>query len=146
MIEEKVVAVVGAKMPRRIPKDDDASAGCGAPAEVDGFDGANAVFHEPWSRFGDLFPLPVPADCGFPGPSFLLSSRRAQQRVVRRRRLLELEAGTVGALNHLAGFSDPSQWPVFPKNRLSEGDAFEDQAGPFRSCSTNGASESAGSA
>lgn len=97
MTEERVAAVDGAKMPPKIPKD--------------------AIFHEPWNRFGDLFPLPVPADYGFPGPPFLLSSRRAQQRVARRRRLLELEAGTVGALNHLAGFSDSSQWPVFPKNR-----------------------------
>ena len=116
-IVEKVAAVDGARMPQRTPKDDDASAGSGAPAEVKDFEGASTVFQEPWNRFGDLFPLPVPADCGFPGPSFLLSSRRAQQRVVRRRRLLEKETGTVSALNHLAGFSDPSQWPVFPRNR-----------------------------
>lgn len=117
MTEERVAAVDGAKMPPKIPKDDDAPAGSGAPDGVRDFEGANTIFHEPWNRFGDLFPLPVPADYGFPGPPFLLSSRRVQQRVARRRRLLELEAGTVGALNHLAGFSDSSQWPVFPKNR-----------------------------
>lgn len=41
-----------------------------------------------------------------------VKSRRATQRVVRRRLLLAREQDTVRALNSLAGFEDEAQWPV----------------------------------
>ena len=66
----------------------------------------------PLSRFGDVFPLPIPVDDGFAGCVSGLASRRSRQRVHRRRTLMDRERGTVWALNHLAGFSDASTWPL----------------------------------
>ena len=82
----------------------------------DSFLGANQFSYEPWARFGDLFPLPLPEDHGYGGDVRDLHSRRAQQRVQRRRRTLFREEESIRALNHLAGFEDESEWPPFPKN------------------------------
>ena len=68
------------------------------------------------SRFGDLFPLPLPLDEGYVGELDDLGSRRARQRVHRRRTLVERERGTSWALNSLAGFADSSAWPSAPLN------------------------------
>ena len=52
----------------------------------------NQFWHEPIQRHGDLFPLPMPEDGGFPGNLAELSSRRAIQRVAKRRLLLQQES------------------------------------------------------
>ena len=77
----------------------------------------NQFSNEPVGRFGDLLPLPVPEDIGFPGEIGELRSRRSQQRVGARRMRLRREAETVQALNELGGFSDERQWPAFCRNQ-----------------------------
>lgn len=79
--------------------------------------GAKQFSQEPEARFGDLFPLPLPADQGYGGSLADLSSRRSRQRVHRRRLLLSQERSTVGALNVLAGFEDRSCWPTSVLNK-----------------------------
>ena len=64
----------------------------------------NQFSNEPRGQHGDLFPMPLPVDHGFPGEVGGISSRRARQRVQKRRLLLSREAETVRALNNLAGF------------------------------------------
>lgn len=77
---------------------------------------ANQFWHEPIQRHGDLFPLPMPEDGGFPGNLAELSSRRAIQRVAKRRLLLQQEKAAVRSLNVMAGFEDESTWPMAPRN------------------------------
>ena len=74
----------------------------------------------PHERFGDVFPLPLPRDCGYAGDVQLLRSRRSRQRVVKRRTLGEREVGTVWALNMLAGFDHQAGWPQCCLNRAQE--------------------------
>ena len=89
--------------------------GAGHPEQV--LLGATQFSNEPEAHFGDLFPLPLPTDFGYPGRIEDLGSRRSQQRVAkRRRRLLGKERSTVEALNCMAGFNDRGSWPCFPKN------------------------------
>ena len=88
----------------------------GAVASVQNGFSTNEFSKGPLSRFGDVFPLPVPVDDGFAGCESDLASRRSRQRVHRRRTLMDRERGTVWALNHLAGFSDASLWPLSPLN------------------------------
>ena len=71
---------------------------------------ANQFSDEPVSRFGDLFPLPLPADDdGFVGDLGGLASRSSRQRVGRA--LHRRETDSVRALNFLSGYKDESQWP-----------------------------------
>ena len=70
----------------------------------------------PWHRFGDLLPLPLPSDCGYSGLARELSSRRARQRVVKRRVLCRREADTIRSLNRLAGFENEAHWPLSSQN------------------------------
>ena len=80
--------------------------------------GTQSIFHEPVARHGDLFPLPVPGDLGgFAGSLGSLSSRRARQRVQRRRLFDDRQRGTLWALNHLAGFDDERLWPSSSLNQ-----------------------------
>jgi hypothetical protein len=64
--------------------------------------------------------MPLPVDHGFPGEVGGISSRRARQRVQKRRLLLLREAETVRALNNLAGFKDEGRWPAFAVNHVQE--------------------------
>ena len=84
------------------------------------FLGANQFSNEPRGQHGDLFPMPLPVDHGFPGEVGGISSRRARQRVQKRRLLLLREAETVRALNNLAGFKDEGRWPAFAVNHVQE--------------------------
>ncbi|CAE7763388.1 NHX3 [Symbiodinium sp. CCMP2456] len=77
-------------------------------------------FSMPQDRFGDVFPLPLPRDCGYAGDVQWLRSRRSRQRVVKRRTLGEREVGTVWALNTLAGFDHQAGWPRCSLNRAQE--------------------------
>lgn len=88
--------------------------GAGHPEQV--LLGATQFSNEPEAHFGDLFPLPLPTDFGYPGRIEDLGSRRSQQRVAKRRSLLGKERSTVEALNCMAGFNDRGSWPCFPKN------------------------------
>ena len=88
----------------------------GTASTPDSFLGAKQFSYEPWGRFGDLFPLPLPGDHGYGGATRDLHSRRAQQRVLRRRKILQREEESIRALNQLAGFEKESEWPLFPKN------------------------------
>ena len=81
---------------------------------------STAGFHRPQERFGDIFPLPLPRDCGYACDVQLLRSRRSRQQVVKRRTLGEREVGTVWALNHLADFSDQAGWPQCCLNRAQK--------------------------
>ena len=72
---------------------------------------------EPRRCFGEVFPLPVPAEKGFPGPVGELRSRRSRQRVARRRQNLLDEVDTISALNILAGFDNRALWPESPSNQ-----------------------------
>lgn len=89
----------------------------GAAISSDHVLGAKQFSSYPRGRFGDLFPLPLPVDEFFPGASRELGSRRAQQRVVRRRCLLGRAAATVKGLNQLAGFENQAEWPLRPVNK-----------------------------
>ena len=64
-------------------------------------------------HWGDLLPLPLPERrTELPGRS------RASKRRLHRRRILDHEMGeTVIALNHLAGFSQESEWPPEPQTQ-----------------------------
>ena len=72
---------------------------------------------EPRRCFGDVFPLPIPAEKGYSGPVGLLRSRRSRQRVSRRRQSFLDEVDTISALNVLAGFDDRASWPGNPINQ-----------------------------
>ena len=78
--------------------------------------GTNDFSTGPRARHGDLLPLPLPMDQGFTGRLCELGSRRAQQRVSLRRRLLGGVRDTVRALNTLAGFTNEDHWPVSVRN------------------------------
>ena len=67
-------------------------------------------------RFGDLLPLPLPLDHGHDGDICQLGSRRARQRVARRRLLLQREKETVRGINFLAGFEKEAERPMEPQN------------------------------
>ena len=92
------------------------SVSAGGMEEVFSTNNFSKAAAEPRWRFGDLLPLPLPQDAGYDGSLGMLGSRRAQQRVVKRRTLLRREAETVRSLNHLAGFDDESSWPKHPLN------------------------------
>ena len=68
------------------------------------------------ARFGDLLPLPLPVDESFQGEVSHLRSRRAKQRVSKRRVLMDRVRDSVSAINHLAGFVDSTKWPSEPLN------------------------------
>ena len=80
------------------------------PQAADPFS-ASQFSNGPIGRFGDLFPLPLPADGVYLGELHSLRSRRSRQRVGRRRALLQRKVETVRALNYLTGFKDESSWP-----------------------------------
>ncbi len=65
---------------------------------------------QPKQRWGDLLPLPLPARRDAPTPGSRSAKRRLQRSSVSHRE----ESGTVVALNSLAGFEDPSSWPLEP--------------------------------
>ena len=70
----------------------------------------------PATRFGDLLPLPVPPEWRAhlePKPH----GRRGQQRVGRRRGIHSRAAGSVAAINHVAGFKDSASWPTVALNK-----------------------------
>ncbi|CAE7244191.1 unnamed protein product, partial [Symbiodinium microadriaticum] len=72
----------------------------------------NQFSKKPVDRFGDLLPLPLPEDTGYPGELRFLRSRRSRQRVAARRCHIQREVDTIKALNSLGGFPDESQWPA----------------------------------
>lgn len=105
--------------PQRSPKKVRASSGNGASAGGGSSFGTNRFSEAraaPWERWGDLLPLPLPGDHGYSGDVGGLNSRRARQRVAKRRKLLEGERESVRSLNRLAGFMDESAWPSTPLN------------------------------
>ena len=84
------------------------------------------------ARFGDLLPLPLPVDESFQGEVSHLRSRRAKQRVSKRRVLMDRVRDSVSAINHLAGFVDSTKWPSEPLNLAqSAGCAFSESSSPF---------------
>ena len=72
----------------------------------------NQFSKKPVDRFGDLLPLPLPEDTGYPGELTFPRSRRSRQRVAARRCHIQREVDTIKALNSLGGFPDESQWPA----------------------------------
>ena len=105
----------GARKPPRIPEEFGAQPPSGRGGRAESFD-AGKVFHQPWERHGDLFPLPLPVDPWYDGHTSVLGSSRAKQRVARRRKLHADECETVRSLNYLAGFGTEDQWPAQPVN------------------------------
>ena len=89
----------------------------GAVATDAGDFSAKQFSSEPRRCFGDVFPLPVPAETGYSGPVGELRSRRSRQRVSRRRHSFWDEVDTVSALNILAGFVNRAAWPGSPINQ-----------------------------
>ena len=115
---------VGARRPLKIPEEFGASPPAGRGGGAGNFD-AGKVLHQPWERHGDLFPLPLPVDPWYDGATSLLGSRRARQRVARRRKLHADECETVRALNYLAGFGAEDQWPAQAVNLAQRSALFQ---------------------
>ena len=80
--------------------------GAGHPEQV--LLGATQFSNQPQAHFGDLFPLPLPTDFGYPGRIEDLGLRRSQQRVAKRRSLASVhglarvapEAGSASQVQH----------------------------------------------
>ena len=123
-IRELAEDEVGARRPLKIPEEFGASPPAGRGGGAGNFD-AGKVLHQPWERHGDLFPLPLPVDPWYDGATSLLGSRRARQRVARRRKLHADECETVRALNYLAGFGTEDQWPAQAVNLAQRSALFQ---------------------